>query len=945
VGDRQLIGREHELEFLLGRLELAAGSRGGLVLLAGDAGVGKTRLAEAAIARRDVSVIRTTTPSPGATPYGPIAAALREGFRRDPRAMERLGRFRPFLAALLPELGRADEPDEATLIEAIRVAIEAIAHETTTVIFVDDLQAADTATLELLPVLAGWTVGWPLLVLAAYRSDEVTRHHPIRGLRTALRRTRRFDELIVAPLDRTATTTLAADVLGEPIGPRLGTILFDRTEGVPLFIEELVATLPERSSLVATPEGRELDVGASVPLPTTILDAVRVRIDRLSPEARATLECAAVAGSPFAFEVLVELGEEAGLAEALDTGVVVELADGGRGRFRHELTREAVYADAAWPRRRDLHRRLASHLDPSAASPISLAWHWQAGGDPAKARPLLIQAAAQSARVHAYRDAASIYRSALEGWPETTDPDERCRVLGELGRSAIRAGDTAEAIRAWEEQIAGLRLPDQAHDVAQARRDIAAAYDLRGAYQLAYAAHRKAADAFAASDEPREAAAETYYAGHNSEDPDEALRLFEAAAIGAGSAGDADLEARAQAYAGWAAAKLGRHEAGRAAADAALATALAGDHLHAASICYWVIGAIENFYSEYGEAVRAFEAAAAVCRRMGDGDAESACLGCLALVLYGQGDWPRAGKAARDALAMLPASQHPLSLCALGLLELVSGSIKQGRSHLRKASTLARRTGATRTISMTAYGLALASELDGVPGPWSEVLTVNASSPEPVFAPGVRWAATFAGVRDDRLLVHACIELMTEPATRLGSADVLAALAHAIGEAAALDGDNRAAVESFKRALDLQRTVEAPFERAITQWRAGVAFSRVDRAEAVALLTGAYRTFRDLRARPFAMLVAADLQRIGEPIDRRLGRRAAGDLARGGLTRREIEVTRLVGAGRSNDEIAHELFLSPRTVEMHVRNVLSKLDCQSRAEAATRARTMGLLAD
>jgi DNA-binding NarL/FixJ family response regulator len=108
-------------------------------------------------------------------------------------------------------------------------------------------------------------------------------------------------------------------------------------------------------------------------------------------------------------------------------------------------------------------------------------------------------------------------------------------------------------------------------------------------------------------------------------------------------------------------------------------------------------------------------------------------------------------------------------------------------------------------------------------------------------------------------------------------------------------------------------------------------------------LTSAYRTFRRLRAAPFAKRVAADLGELGERVEERLGRRAAGELARGGLTRCELEILRFVAVGRTNREIARELFLSSRTVDMHVSNVLAKLACRSRTEATTKAYELGLL--
>jgi DNA-binding NarL/FixJ family response regulator len=108
-------------------------------------------------------------------------------------------------------------------------------------------------------------------------------------------------------------------------------------------------------------------------------------------------------------------------------------------------------------------------------------------------------------------------------------------------------------------------------------------------------------------------------------------------------------------------------------------------------------------------------------------------------------------------------------------------------------------------------------------------------------------------------------------------------------------------------------------------------------------LGDAYRTARKLGARPLAQRVAAELAKMGEPVDRRLGRRAAAALERGGLTRRELEVVRLVASGRTNREIARDLYLSPRTVDMHVRNILGKLGVRSRTEATRRALELGLL--
>ena len=157
-------------------------------------------------------------------------------------------------------------------------------------------------------------------------------------------------------------------------------------------------------------------------------------------------------------------------------------------------------------------------------------------------------------------------------------------------------------------------------------------------------------------------------------------------------------------------------------------------------------------------------------------------------------------------------------------------------------------------------------------------------------------------------------------------------------------GEPESAALHFGRALELLRGPELPFETAQTQVRAAAALALAgEREAAIERLTSAYRIARKLRARPLADEAAAALHALGEQADRRVARATAEQIEHGGLTRRELEVMRLVAVGRTNREIARELFLSPRTVEMHVRNILAKLDCRSRGEASHRAGELGLV--
>ena len=186
--------------------------------------------------------------------------------------------------------------------------------------------------------------------------------------------------------------------------------------------------------------------------------------------------------------------------------------------------------------------------------------------------------------------------------------------------------------------------------------------------------------------------------------------------------------------------------------------------------------------------------------------------------------------------------------------------------------------------------------------------------------------------------MRACTAALAQIAADTGQDEAMSALAHALGEVALLDGEPAEAATQFERAASLLADVSAPYERAETQRRAAAAFVAAGQhAEAVERLVAAHRIARKLGARPLAAKLAADLAALGERLDRRLGRLAAANSPNGGLTRREVDVVRLVAVGQTNREIARELFLSPRTVDTHVQNIRMKLGCRSRADAARRA--------
>ena len=380
---------------------------------------------------------------------------------------------------LVPELGRPPVAfDGPTLVEAIRCAFEAIAERDATAMVLDDLQWADEATLELLPVLAWSLERARLLVLALCRSDEITRDHPFRRLRGKLRRSGRLREVSLEPLDIAGTAALAAALLGRPPSFALATALYDRTEGIPFFVEELVGALEAGGRLREGPAGAELVAGGDVPIPETIRDAILMRVESLGREARGALEAAAVVGLRFDLELVAGLAGEEGLEELLEGGLAVEV-DEGVGAFPHALAREAFYRNVPWTRRRLLHRQVAELLEAAEASPSLLAEHWLAGRVPDRARPALLAAAEAFCGVHAYRDAARCARRALALWPEGEEEAARLSVLERLGHCAEISGEPGEAARAWAEVADARRLAGDVRGAAELERRLATVYETR----------------------------------------------------------------------------------------------------------------------------------------------------------------------------------------------------------------------------------------------------------------------------------------------------------------------------------------------------------------------------------------------------------------------------------------------------------------------------------
>jgi DNA-binding CsgD family transcriptional regulator len=945
-----LVGRSEERSRLEEALKQARLGRGSLVLVAGDAGVGKTRLVDDVCGESGAPVLWGRARQGATTPYGPVVSALRSLLRVDAQALDECGPLRDQLALILPELGEpASESDRPTLFEAVRVALGHVAREETAVVVLDDLQWSDEATLELLPALAESVSELQLLIFATYRSDGLPRDHPLRRVRHELRRSGRLTEVTIPPLSPPETAELLTHLLEQAPAPSLVRTIHDRTQGVTFFVEELARALLLTNALAAGRRGLELAAGGQVPIPDTVRDAVLIGVSDLSPEGRAAAEVAAVAGEEFDLALVAATSSSAGLAELLRRELVIEAAS-GRGAFRHALAREALYADVPWIERRRLHVTLAEALEKSGGASIEVAGHWLAAREETRARAWLIEAAEASRRVHAHRDVVRALRQALELWPAAEAPDLRIEALETYARSAELSGELNEAARAWREICAVRAGHGNRMAWARAQRRLAAVHDLRADRDAAFAARNVAAEAFAAEECLAEAAVERLAqanymrAGANYS---ASIDLAVTAATDAESAGRLDLRLRALGLQGVAQAKGGDYERGLATVREGLAQALEHDLTEVSADLYQRLSMVLYDGGDYSRANEMLDRALALCPTGAEGT-HVACVTCLIYVLRERGQWAEALRLGRDLLDSGTAVWVAEGL--VGSMHGLQGRLTSARRLLTSSLATASRLG---HFNMTVDGTAALARVDAAEGEdeaaadaCRSLLACWRSSEDHHYAiKGLRFGAAFSARRGDLQDAHRYAESLTEIASETGHPDAIAALAHAIGELALANGDPDSAAEQLGRAVAVHRDLDLPFARAEIELRAGVALAATgEREPALDLLGDAYRTARKLGARPLAAEATREVTALGESVAERLGTRAAAHADGQGLTRRELEVVRLVAVGRTNREIATELFLSPRTVDMHVRNVLRKLDCRSRVEAAHRAGELDLLA-
>ncbi|SCL45740.1 Predicted ATPase [Micromonospora citrea] len=918
------------------------------VFLTGESGVGKTRLLREVSARlRDGGALVLTGSCldiGDASPLHPLLQALR---RFDAELTGSHARTSSAVRSLLQMF--ADEtagPDGAgALLERVSRGLHLIAEGRPLVLVLDDLQWVDRSTRQLLLYLLAGLGDLQLSVLAAVRAESLQGAHPLRRVLTELRRLRTVRVLDLAPLDRAGTDQLAAAVVGRPLTPEAAELVWQRSGGNPFVVEELARDLRD---------GRD-------GLSDTLREIFLARVDALPQPAHAVVHAVAAGVEPVEHWLLARVTRlpEDELIEAVRAAVAHRLlvgADEGY-RLRHRLVAEVLEHELLPAERAALHRRYAEALTsaPAELHQARLAHHWRLAGEPARALPAAMAAAREAERLHGWAEAHRHWSVALQlaGSPGVGPLDvDRVTLLEHAAEAAHHCGEHARALALLEE-LADADRPACALHIRRARYLAAA-----GRSAPAEAEYQRALRAPDCT--PRERATAAAHLAelllHLGRYADAGRRAREALELSAAVEGSTSEVVLASAALGFSEAYLEDPDAGLAVMRRALETAersgrpedVACAYLHLAELLTGPLNVLE-------EGVVVARRGAERVAELGLGRTyETRLLAIATNGLFRVGQWAEAEKVVAAALRHRPSGADAVELLlARCRLSVGYGDIEAADRDLDAVATVLAGGGARHVIPLLTLRAGLAmwqGRHDLARQAVQRGLTESRSDDVGILA-----ALVWHGLRAEAeahasrtiAVDETAVRRLREVADRVARKSEHAArpvrdvvdgfLALCAAEVSRLDGSDP---ELWARSVTEWDRRHHPYPAAYSRLRQAEALlaRRSRSATAAKLLRQAYQVAQGLGAVPLTSEIRTLAGRARVSLEERsvAGAPATGPGGDelGALTAREREVLAAVAEGLTNREIGQRLFISERTIGVHVSHIFDKLQVRTRVQAS-----------
>jgi DNA-binding CsgD family transcriptional regulator/tetratricopeptide (TPR) repeat protein len=1008
-----LVGRQSELRGIERGLDAAVLGMPVHLLIAGEAGVGKSRLiAEAtrAAGERGMRVMRGECANigEGGVPYGPIVEALRGLIRDiDPDELSlAVGSTGADLARLVPAFAPADRPADVTvenawlqarLLEALMGLLQRLAASTPVLLVVEDLHWADPATRETVAFLIRNLRSERVLLALTFRSDELHRRHPLLPWLAELERSGRIERIDLERLGAVETRELLAAILGAEPPPELADRIHRRSDGNPFFVEEL---------LVA---GRE--PGGSRRLPPTLREILLARIGAAPEIAQAVIGVAAVAGRRVDHELLAmvagqtESTLEQSLRAAVASQLLVTASDGSDEEgysFRHALLQEAAYEDLLPGERQRLHRAFAEALSmrvagdgaPAAAHWAELAFHWSAARDNRRAFEASRRAAEAAEQAYAFADAQRHYERVLELWVSVGDPGgagdlERVAVLGRAAHAAFFAGDSRRDVALCREAVAALDpSADPAH-AALLREQLGRALWNFGDTEGALAACEDAV-AMMPADPPTPERARVLSGFAQLlmllDRWSESRHLCEEAIEMARRVGARQPEGHALNTLGLDLGSEGRCDEGEAALQQSLRIALDLGNVDDIGRAYVNLSDALFFCGGGVRAMAVVDEGIGVTDRLGIASSYGSYIrqnGVLFAFEFGR--WTDAARLAAESFAiqlanpsndryglarwvgLLVASGHETAAARLDQLDrLLEGlpveSQFSGPYHAARAEFALWQFRPADALGSVRLGLAQIAHADWY---WYHFRLLRFGARAAADLAEVARARRDPAAEHDAIRAGDEIQRALEPILAVSLArqsgpdaqETRAEAATIAAEHARMRG--APSVDAWHEAGGRWTARQRPYLQAYCRWREGEArLASRDRPGAATALSEAHEIAVGLGAKPLkseieslaararialatSVVAAPELSAASDrPSDPEPGPPPVADPF--GLTSRERDVIALLSVGRTNRQIAAELFISESTAGVHVSNILGKLGVASRTEAAGIAARLGL---
>lgn len=531
------VGRDKEYGQLLGLIAGLTAGNGCVVLIRGEAGIGKSRLMQEAVRHAQQQALATLTTNcyeiERAIAYQPVidlvtqaCEALSESQLRmiAPILLAEIAALAPAVAARLADMPplSVDFPEarQARLFHALVQLFDALAQNRQLMLTIDNIQWADDASLQFLHFLARQIAGRPIILVCAYRDEELASNERLTGLLESLRHETATRQMALARLGPGDTEALLK-TMNDPklCAPGLAARLHSESDGNPFFLWSILHSLSEGASVISD--------ALRLPLPDALRDSVRARLARVPPADRLLLDVAAVLGRRFDFEILFALSQmpEERFLLSLDSLVMRRLLheeqDSGCYDFSHDKVREVVYLDIGLARRVLLHREVADMLECHAESATHegdarLAEHYERGKLWPKAFSYLCLAAEHSQKLFAMRESLQWFdraASLLQAHPEAATQTQQLALYERRGQARAQAGQIDGAVADFQRVIDSARTLGQHERVRDGLIQLGMAYRRADAYEQAVACLDEALTTSRATEDERHVADTLYHLG------------------------------------------------------------------------------------------------------------------------------------------------------------------------------------------------------------------------------------------------------------------------------------------------------------------------------------------------------------------------------------------------------------------------------------------------